>query len=80
VQHKKPGHGRSVVSTRERTINLGRRPAARTLRDAALRDAALLCELVTHRADSLLDAVHAYETETLDYGFDAVARSLASRS
>jgi len=45
----------------------------------ALRDAALLCERVTHGTDSLLDAVHAYETEMLDYGFDAVARSLASR-
>lgn len=40
----------------------------------ALRDAALLCRRLTK--EPLLDAVHAYETEMLDYGFDAVARSL----
>lgn len=45
----------------------------------ALRDAALLCDLVTQNPDSLLDAVHAYEAEMLAYGFDAVARSLKGR-
>jgi 2-polyprenyl-6-methoxyphenol hydroxylase-like FAD-dependent oxidoreductase len=45
----------------------------------ALRDAALLCRRVTDRTGPLLDAVHAYETEMLDYGFDAVARSLDAR-
>jgi 2-polyprenyl-6-methoxyphenol hydroxylase-like FAD-dependent oxidoreductase len=42
----------------------------------ALKDAALLCRHVTERTGSLLDAVHAYETEMLDYGFAAVERSL----
>jgi 2-polyprenyl-6-methoxyphenol hydroxylase-like FAD-dependent oxidoreductase len=42
----------------------------------ALRDAALLCRRVTERDGSLLDAVAAYETEMLEYGFAAVAASL----
>ncbi|AHH96829.1 FAD-dependent oxidoreductase [Kutzneria albida] len=41
----------------------------------ALRDAALLCRRVTERTGSLLDAVRAYETEMLDYGFAAVELS-----
>ncbi|WP_327096143.1 FAD-dependent monooxygenase [Nocardia vinacea] len=44
----------------------------------ALRDAALLCRRITERTGSLRDAVHAYETEMLDYGFAMVERSLRS--
>ncbi|WP_433599164.1 FAD-dependent monooxygenase [Nocardia sp. CA-135953] len=46
----------------------------------ALRDAALLCRRITARTGSLRDAVHAYETEMLDYGFAMVERSLRSAS
>ncbi|WP_433194290.1 FAD-dependent oxidoreductase [Nocardia sp. CA-107356] len=46
----------------------------------ALRDAALLCQRITERTGPLRDAVHAYETEMLDYGFDMVQRSLRSVS
>jgi len=42
----------------------------------ALRDAALLCHRITDRDGSLRDAVGAYETEMLEYGFAAVAASL----
>jgi 2-polyprenyl-6-methoxyphenol hydroxylase-like FAD-dependent oxidoreductase len=42
----------------------------------ALRDAALLCRRVAERDGSLLDAVHAYESEMLEYGFAAVEASL----
>ncbi|TDD51099.1 FAD-dependent oxidoreductase [Saccharopolyspora elongata] len=42
----------------------------------AMRDAALLCRRIVERRGSLLDAVHEYEAEMLDYGFAAVARSL----
>ncbi|MET8876988.1 hypothetical protein [Nocardia sp. NPDC004604] len=44
----------------------------------ALRDAALLCQRITERTGALRDAVHAYESEMLDYGFDMVERSLRS--
>ncbi|MFE9323996.1 FAD-dependent oxidoreductase [Nocardia sp. NPDC052278] len=44
----------------------------------ALRDAALLCRRITERTGALRDAVHAYETEMLDYGFAMVERSLRS--
>jgi 2-polyprenyl-6-methoxyphenol hydroxylase-like FAD-dependent oxidoreductase len=43
----------------------------------ALRDAGLLCRRLTE-GSALLEAVHAYETEMLDYGFAEVARSLQS--
>lgn len=46
----------------------------------ALRDAALLCRRITERTSSLLDAVHAYETEMLAYGFAEVERSLRASS
>jgi 2-polyprenyl-6-methoxyphenol hydroxylase-like FAD-dependent oxidoreductase len=42
----------------------------------ALKDAALLARRITERTGPLLDAVHAYETEMLDYGFAEVARVL----
>ncbi|WP_255954035.1 FAD-dependent oxidoreductase [Streptomyces odontomachi] len=46
----------------------------------ALRDAALLCHRIAERdtghGGSLLDAVHDYEAEMLDYGFAAVEQSL----
>lgn len=42
----------------------------------ALRDAALLCRKLTERDGALLAAVSEYETDMLDYGFAAVARSL----
>lgn len=45
----------------------------------ALRDAALLCGRITDDPTALPAAVHAYETEMLDYGFAAVAHSLNSR-
>ncbi|WP_062991965.1 FAD-dependent oxidoreductase [Nocardia anaemiae] len=44
----------------------------------ALRDAALLCRRITERTGSLRDAVHAYETEMLAYGFAMVEHSLRS--
>lgn len=44
----------------------------------ALRDAALLCRRITERTGSLRDAVSAYETEMLDYGFAMVEHSLRS--
>jgi 2-polyprenyl-6-methoxyphenol hydroxylase-like FAD-dependent oxidoreductase len=46
----------------------------------ALRDAALLCRRITERTGSLRDAVRAYETEMLDYGFAEVERSLRASS
>lgn len=42
----------------------------------ALKDASVLCRHLTGRTGSLLEAVHAYETEMLEYGFRAVAESL----
>jgi 2-polyprenyl-6-methoxyphenol hydroxylase-like FAD-dependent oxidoreductase len=42
----------------------------------ALRDAALLCRRITERRGPLSEAVRAYETEMLDYGFAAVETSL----
>jgi 2-polyprenyl-6-methoxyphenol hydroxylase-like FAD-dependent oxidoreductase len=42
----------------------------------ALRDAATLCRHLTGRAAPLLDAVHDYEVEMMDYGFAEVARAL----
>lgn len=42
----------------------------------ALKDASVLCHYLTERTDSLIEAVHAYETEMLEYGFRAVAESL----
>jgi len=44
----------------------------------ALRDAALLCQRITERTGSPRDAVHADETEMLDYSFEMVERSLRS--
>jgi 2-polyprenyl-6-methoxyphenol hydroxylase-like FAD-dependent oxidoreductase len=46
----------------------------------ALRDAALLCRRITNRTGSLLEAVRAYETEMLEYGFAEVERSLRATS
>lgn len=46
----------------------------------ALRDAALLCRRITGSTGSLLDAVHGYEAEMLEYGFAEVERSLRSVS
>jgi len=42
----------------------------------ALKDAALLCRRITERTGPLLEAVHAYEAEMLEYGFAEVARVL----
>jgi 2-polyprenyl-6-methoxyphenol hydroxylase-like FAD-dependent oxidoreductase len=46
----------------------------------ALRDAALLCRRITGATGGLLEAVHAYEAEMLDYGFAEVERALRSAS
>lgn len=61
------------------TMTPGRGVGANT----ALRDAKLLCRNLIRVRDgrtSLLDAVRDYETRMLDYGFDAVKKSLAQMS
>ncbi|MQY11614.1 FAD-dependent urate hydroxylase [Streptomyces sp. RB5] len=59
------------------TMTPGRGVGANT----ALRDARLLCRKLTAVRDGelpLLEAVRAYETRMIDYGFDAVRKSLQS--
>jgi 2-polyprenyl-6-methoxyphenol hydroxylase-like FAD-dependent oxidoreductase len=46
----------------------------------ALRDAGLLCRRITEKTGPLLDAVHGYEAEMLEYGFAEVERSLRTVS
>ena len=50
-------------------------PAGGSGANTALRDAHLLCETlisVAHHEKALTPAIHAYEAQMLDYGFEAV--------